>query len=233
MDRMEQGELTNALKQIIYSERETESIKIELALKSDFNILDAFRMLDFRSLGSFTAADLIEALTRHLGFKDFAPDDVYMFFKKHDRHHRGRINLQEFSTAYLPFSREYASLVTDRCDYYSSRGCDFNYYFTPETRRDMCAVWSALFRAERTMEQIRRSLTGRPYLNIREAFDFCARQRAGMVCADSLREVLANVGFYATEREIQGLFYRLDRDRDGVISAPDWVDEFTPALGRL
>jgi len=83
------------------------------------------------------------------------------------------------------------------------------------------------------MEQIRRSLTGRPYLNIREAFDFCARQRAGMVCGDSLREVLANVGFYATEREIQGLFYRLDRDRDGVISAPDWVDEFTPALGRL
>ena len=54
-DRVEQGELGNALKEIIFLERDLESAKIELALKSDFNLLDAFRMLDFRAHGSFTA----------------------------------------------------------------------------------------------------------------------------------------------------------------------------------
>lgn len=38
--------------------------------------------------------------------------------------------------------------------------------------------------------------------------------------------MLSNVGFYATDRELQGLFHRLDRDRDGVVSTVDWLDEF-------
>lgn len=112
-------------------------------------------MLDFRGVGSFTAGDLVEALNRHLGFKDFSHDDVFMFFKRHDRYQRGRINLQEFSIAFLPFSREYASLVTDRGDYYSNRGCDLSHFFHAETRREICAVWTSIFRAERAMEGVR------------------------------------------------------------------------------
>ena len=35
-------EFVKALKEIIFSEREVENAKIELALKSEFNIIDAF-----------------------------------------------------------------------------------------------------------------------------------------------------------------------------------------------
>ena len=34
------------IKDIVFAEREVESAKIELALKSDFNIVDAFKMFD-------------------------------------------------------------------------------------------------------------------------------------------------------------------------------------------
>ena len=46
IDRVELEEFIKALKEIIFAEREVESTKIELALKSDFNIIDAFKMLD-------------------------------------------------------------------------------------------------------------------------------------------------------------------------------------------
>jgi len=40
-----------AIKEFIFIERELESLKIELTLKPDFNLLDAFRMVDFPNLG--------------------------------------------------------------------------------------------------------------------------------------------------------------------------------------
>ena len=45
-DRIELEEFVRALKDIVFAEREVESAKIELALKSDFNIVDAFKMMD-------------------------------------------------------------------------------------------------------------------------------------------------------------------------------------------
>lgn len=47
LDRIEQEECSKLLKEIIFLERELESAKIELTLKPDFNLLDAFRMIDF------------------------------------------------------------------------------------------------------------------------------------------------------------------------------------------
>ena len=40
--KAEMEEFVKALKEIIFSEREVENAKIELALKSEFNIIDAF-----------------------------------------------------------------------------------------------------------------------------------------------------------------------------------------------
>ncbi len=54
IDRIELEEFIKALKEIIFAEREVESTKIELALKSDFNIIDAFKMIDARGAGSLT-----------------------------------------------------------------------------------------------------------------------------------------------------------------------------------
>jgi hypothetical protein len=90
-----------------------------------------------------------------------------LFFRKHDRQGRGRLNLGEFTNAFLPFSREYASLVTDRPDYYSSRGYDYTRFFNPETRLEMKSVWAAIFKAEHIMEKIRFELSRRPYYNSR------------------------------------------------------------------
>jgi hypothetical protein len=39
------------LKEIIFMERELESAKIELSLKPDFNLLDAFKIIDVESKG--------------------------------------------------------------------------------------------------------------------------------------------------------------------------------------
>ena len=47
--------MTEILKDCVFLEREVETAKIELALRTDFNLLDAFRMFDTRGHNDFTA----------------------------------------------------------------------------------------------------------------------------------------------------------------------------------
>jgi hypothetical protein len=92
-DRVEQAELAQLFKDIVFLEREIESAKIELALKSDFNLLDCFRMFDIHGRGFITQHDLCEGLRNSLLFNDFSNDDVYLFFRRNDLSGRGSLNL--------------------------------------------------------------------------------------------------------------------------------------------
>ena len=65
-DRVELDEFTKVLKEIVFSEREVESAKIELALKSDFNLIDAFRLFERSGTGAFKAQDLADGLKTNL-----------------------------------------------------------------------------------------------------------------------------------------------------------------------
>ena len=134
---MELDEFVRALKEIIFAEREVESAKIELALKSDFNIIDAYKMMDIRGVGYINQADLKEGLQQNLGFVDFTGDDIYLLFRRFDKNNCGQLVFADFSKAVLPFSREYASLITDRTDFYSRRSRDGSRYFNANTRYEM------------------------------------------------------------------------------------------------
>lgn len=68
LDQVEQVEFCEALKEIIFLERDLEAAKIDLALKSDFNLMDAFRLFDHRCFNAITAEDLCVGFQSCLGF---------------------------------------------------------------------------------------------------------------------------------------------------------------------
>jgi Ca2+-binding EF-hand superfamily protein len=51
---------------VIFLERELEGAKIELCLKPDFNMIDAFRMLDLGERGEITQSEMIDSLKHNL-----------------------------------------------------------------------------------------------------------------------------------------------------------------------
>lgn len=215
---------------MVMLEREVESAKIELALKSDFNLYDFFSALDVKGNGTLTQQDLKIGLECSYRFMDFNMDDVFMFFKRFDRQQNGLLDFNQIGIAVLPFSREYASLVTDRPEYFCRRERDLTRFFSNETRYEIQAFWGLFFKAERQFEQVRIRLARRPYFQLGDAFDHCSRSTQGLIVAGDLRDILAEQGFYSTERELQGLMTRLDRDRDAAISRRDFTDELTPKL---
>jgi hypothetical protein len=148
---------------------------------------------------------------RNLSFVDFNNDDMFLLYRRFDSG-KGYLNFNDLSRIMLPFSREYASLVTDRVEYYSRRSRDGREFFNTDTRYEIQAFWAVMLRTERIMETLRARLHKRPYLSFQEIFEHFTRTRQGLILSADLREVLAENGFYATERELQGLMFRLDRD---------------------
>ena len=130
----------------------------------------------------------------------------------------------------LPVSKEYAALLTDRPDLYLSRGVPLSQYFNMETRNEIRNLFSALFRVERSCETLRVTLRQRPYFNIKEAFSYMDTDLDGYLTLEDFREFLANSGFYATERELQGIVNKVDRNNNGRITFAEFVDEFQPKL---
>jgi len=67
-------------------------MKIDLALKSDFNLIDAFRLFDVNSCGFISKQDLVDGLQMNLNYGEaISPVDVALLFKRMDRDNRGRL----------------------------------------------------------------------------------------------------------------------------------------------
>ena len=95
----------------------------------------------------------------------------------------------------------------------------------------MRALWAAFFKCERSCESLRGVLRTRPYFNIKQAFSYMDTDCDGYLDLEDFREYLANNGFYATERELQTVMHKVDRNNNGRITFSEFVDEFSPKLG--
>lgn len=80
---------------------------------------------------------MITTIKDILNFNDFSHDDVYLLFRRHDVNNDGKLNFHEFSNVVLPLSKEYAALLTDRPDFYMSRGVPISQFFNFETRNEL------------------------------------------------------------------------------------------------
>lgn len=59
-------------------------MKIDLALKQDFNLFDAFRMFDTKNKGAINNQDFVDGLRMNLEYREFTHLDTQMFFKEAD-----------------------------------------------------------------------------------------------------------------------------------------------------
>ena len=76
----------------------------------------------------------------------------------------------------------------------------------------------SIFKAEQGIEAIKKRLAHRVKFCARAAFEFLDINGDGIITATEFRNVLADSGFYATDREVAGLMYRLDANKDNRVT---------------
>jgi Ca2+-binding EF-hand superfamily protein len=132
--------------------KDLESFRIDLALKHDFNLEDAFHLFDCNDLGCITIQNLADGLRDNLQFGEFCDEDMFMFMQRVDRKNLKRITFRQFYDAVLPFTPEYASRAQDRPVFFKKHNTELRHYFQRETREALRNLFRAMFNNERNLE---------------------------------------------------------------------------------
>ena len=112
LSSFERKQFNNFLQLLMDGEKEIECNKIDLALKSDFNCEDAFRIFEKDGRGFLTKEDLKDGFNLlNLNLND---KDINLIMKRFDLKKKNNINFQEFFDMLVPFDSEYRNIVEIR-----------------------------------------------------------------------------------------------------------------------
>lgn len=90
--------------------------------------------------------------------------------------------------------------------------------FLGETKLEFKALWRTHLKIEVYSEQLRQRLSKRPGFNVYDAFLTCDLNDNGSVSKDELRQLIESRGFYVSEKEVNSLVEKIDKDKDGRIN---------------
>ena len=222
----DESELVRGFREQIQLENELEDAKNRLALQPDFNVPDAFDLLDRYNLGSLTATELSDSLASNGIYT--SSEDVFLFVKRYDRNHDSRLHSYEIQEALMPKSASHATSLQLRRAHFSILRAPRHEYFSSYTRELFWKTLRVHFSVEASAENLRRRLLRRPGFSASDAFAAVDQDRNGFITRDEFRAILREYGFYQTETEINWLLERYDRDRDSRISYSEFVEEILP-----
>ena len=222
----EEEELISAFREFIRLDIEADEAKTRLALQPDFNLMDAYQMLDKYSKGWVTAPEIIESLNELGSYPH--KDDVYLFVRRYDKDGDGRILYSDFCDAFTPNDETIALDMQRRPAYHIQNGYCRTHFFMLETRNMYLSAFRTHFTVEENVEMTRKRLSRRPDFNIHEAYMAIDRDQNGCISRPEIRRILAENGVYATEKDLQMMVNRFDRNSDGRVSYAEFMEEMVP-----
>lgn len=104
--------MVNLFREQLELEKRLERVKIDLSLRTDFNLIDAFRVFDADGKGWVSAEELREGLSQ---LNVFANDgDLHLFMRRYDKDGDDKLRYSEFCDSFLPTDPFHASLLAKK-----------------------------------------------------------------------------------------------------------------------
>lgn len=221
----EESELVNIFFQQINLERDLNTSKKDVALCSDFNLLDAFQMFDINDIGYVGEFDLEDTLIE-LGIRP-SREELNLLFKHYSSLGNRRLTYSEFSKLFTPKEFEYSRILSNRTAYNVPRN-ERRRVFSADTTFKLGKVLRLHLETENVAESLRHRLARRPSFSLHEAFQAVDKDRNGYITYGEFQNLLEQHGIFATAKDVESLMDRYDKDKDGRVSFTEFLDEVTP-----
>ena len=220
--------ITSYLKLLMDIELKIENLKIELAIRADFNIEDAFRLFEHTNPNFITEPDLKKGLNILRIYPK--SEEILLLMNKYSLSGQNVLNFSDLFDMLTPFTREYRSEIEHRkASPYSTKFNKDNIFLTT-TKICIVNLFKFIIDAENLIEKERKKMNKIFNINIRTAFKMIDKSQCGAFSILDLNLFLKENGVSYIPKELNLLFIRLDRSREGKIGLKAFVTETFPKL---
>jgi len=221
----EEEHLASALNEQITLDKDLENVKIDLAIRRDFNLLDAFKFFDVEGKAFIGRTEIKDTLNELGIFPTF--DEVSLLLKRYDRNNEGVLRFATFSDILAPKDTSYGEILNNRVPSYTEN-VPLDQIFSDETIYLLKKTIKAVISNITYSESIRQKLNRRPLFDQYEGFKALDKDQNGYIRGYEFKELLNEHGYFASQKEINGLIERYDRNQDGKVSYSEFTNEMTP-----
>ena len=225
-DEYEENQFNEFLKNLMLAESDLENIKIELSKCEDFNIEDCFRIFEQKNNDNNALyPDEIKCGLMLLGvfLSDF---ELKLFFNRFDLMKKGYINYSNFFDIFIPFSKTYRSL-SEKKEPNSCCKCRCPDIFSGSTLSILKNLFDAIIKYENNFNYMRRGFTTLN-LKLKKIFGKIDLGKNGYFSHDDLVVYMQKNRIFTKDKELDLLFIRLDKNRNGKIDYKEIYDETHP-----
>ena len=217
----EERQFNDFLSKLMLAENKIESAKVNLALNSDFNCEDAFRIFELNGRGFINQCDLKCGLNL-LGIYP-TDQEVRLLMKRFDLQNQGFLNYADFFDMLVPYEKDYRNMVENRLPN-SCCPCRCPEIFCCGTLCALKNVFNLIIELENDINNNRR-LFGTLRLKLKEIFRLLDYPNRGYFSNNDLMVYLQKNGIFISNKLADLLFIRLDRSRNGNVFYKDIEDE--------
>lgn len=230
MKGFEEEEFVESLKALIKLESSLEKAKQVLAHRRDFTINDAFRIFDILNQGRISTLAIKDVYDQYGIF--ITDEDAKLIMSRFDRDRDERLTFEEFSDMFIPIDTVFANSLDARSRRYPS-----GYYAGSEitdsiTRSNFSYVLRSTLDVERHAEGIRQKHSERPLFSGVEAYDAVNRFGRSLfheyITKEDFSILLQRHRFFATNRELNMIMDRFDKNKDEKVTYSEFMSEITP-----
>ncbi len=160
-------ELVSALEEQLTFEKKHERAKEALALETEFNLMDGFKLFDETAKGYVTLTEFCDGL-HDLDIS--APySDISLLFNRYNKYEDGKLRYSDFCLMMTPKRAEYEKMLISRPPYLLQPPSVS--YFIAKIRTMFREVLETALQREQRLEDIRRRLRRSLHFNAYDAFD--------------------------------------------------------------
>jgi Ca2+-binding EF-hand superfamily protein len=226
MEYYEEDVLAETLKEMIELHKDLEQRKNQLALCSDFSIMDFWAIFDIEKKKSFDFREFREVYDL---YRIYCPSHfLRMAFVNMDKDLDQKINLKEFVDGMCPVDQNYRDIVINKKQYNDDVDFSRAQAFTPETQRQVVGFLTALVQVEEHLERIRDNLRLRRNFNYKDAFKALDKKKKGYITVEDISDLLTSRYLFCTHKEIALIVPRFDLIKNGQIILKDFIREMRP-----
>lgn len=222
----EEKQLVESFLRLLDLEKELEKSKQMLAHRRDFTVHDAFKIFDVSRLGKINSYDLKQVFTSFGLY--ISLEEAKLIMSRFDRNRDEYLTFEEFVDMWVPLDPVFATSLDSRSNRHPT-----GYYSTDDildavTRADFVYVLKKTLEVETFVEGVRQKHIDRPLFNMSDAFDTVNKEGGMFVEKEDFSNLLKRHRFFATNKELNMLMDRFDKDKDRRVSYSEFISEITP-----